>query len=279
MRNWKGIKLGLTGLALSALTPVLVHAQEIEVGVLGGVSAVKQGQTDLLDGTNFGIAAVYYQSLNENWKLGLGVEFGFFEVQQELFNPKGSFDAIDSEGDNFELRYGAKRYQEQLSGSFLGIPVKLQYESASFGGDRYRVYASAGIKYQVYLSPKTKLEVEDWETSGYYPQLDAVLNAPDFAGFGSFGNENLEVDSKLKDGLFALAELGVRYDIAKGGLYLGVYGEVDMVKANETQTSFVSYNKDYSKPAQLQTTLGGDKEDKAVRFFNVGLKLKYTFGL
>lgn len=274
------ITIGMTVLALSALTPVFTHAQELEIGVLGGVTGLKQGETKISDGNNLGLSVMYMQLLNENWKIGLGGEFGFYAISKEELGYKDASMAVDSENDAFEFRYNIGKYTEEIKGNYISIPLKVQYESQAIRNSRFSIYASGGVKYQMYTNSKSKLELEDLKTSGYYKEWDAELHAPQSEGFGSFGNSSIERDYKLKDGFLALAELGVRYSLSKGqSLYLGVYGDYDLSASAEKQKSLISYKTNDVNHLKMNSMLKNEDGKYAMRLFTVGVKLKYSIGI
>lgn len=280
MGKLEKIKTGLLVLALGALTPVFTQAQELEVGVLGGYTGLKDGETKLSDGTSFGFSLLYLQALDSNWKLGIGGEFGFYKLSKELSNYKGAYGAVDSEGDAFDFRYNFSRFEEQLEGNYLGIPVKVQFESRPLGNSSWKLYGSAGVKYQVYLNSKTKIRMENLNTSGYYAQFDAELHGPEFEGFGSFGNRDVEKDLKIKDSFFVLGEFGARYELSNGqGLYLGAFADYDFGNSSEAKGSaLVNYKTYDTNHLEVNSVLGKEEGKQSIRLFTVGLKLKYNIG-
>lgn len=278
MGNLKRIKIGLTVLALNVLTPVFTQAQELEVGVLGGLTGLKDGEVKISDGTNFGFSLMYLQSLDDNWKIGLGGEFGVYKLSKELLNHKDSYEAIDSEGESFDFRYNFLRLEEELKGNYLGIPVKVRFESRDLGNSNWKLYASAGIKYQIYLNAKSKIRLDNLNTSGYYEQFDAELHNPESAGFGSFENREADISFKLKDGFFVLGEFGVRYRFTnRQSLYMGVFADYDFANSSDapagTLINYKAYNRDH---LEINSVLRKGEEKQSIRLFTVGLKLKYN---
>lgn len=280
MVKLRKITIGITVLALSALTPVLTQAQELEIGLLGGVTGLKQGETKISDGSNLGLSLMYMQLLNENWKIGVGGEFGAYSISKEQLGYKDAYRSLDSEGDEFEFRYNIGKTSEEIKGNYIAIPVKVQYESESIRNSRFSIYASGGVKYQMYTNSKSKLELEDLKTSGYYQEWDAELHAPKSEGFGVFGNSSVERDYKLKDGFLVLGEVGVRYSLSKGqSLYLGIYGDYDLSASGEKEKSLISYRTNDDNRFRMNSMLKNEDGKYAMRLFTVGLKLKYSIGI
>jgi hypothetical protein len=270
--------LGLTVLALFALTTVPVMGQELEFSGFGGFSGLSQGNTKLSQGNSFGFSILYMHPLNDHWKVGLGGEFGLYKLKQELSNPSGSYSSVDGEGDAFDFRYKMSGYTEDLEGNYFSIPLKVQYESSAFGNSDLRFYASAGIKYQLYSKVKSVQLVESLSTSGYYEQWDVELHNPLSAGFGDYGNQSFDQKFKLDDGLFVLGELGVKYSLGKGqSVYLGVYGDYDL-KSSGRGEAMVSYLPDSKTPVSVNSVLPLEGDKYKLRMFSLGVKLKYSFG-
>lgn len=272
--------IGLTVLALSALTTVTTYGQELELSAGGGFSGLSKNNTNLTDGNTFGISVSYMHPLNQSWKIGLGGEFGFYTLSKKLDTYQGSYMAVDPEGQDFEFRYRISDYAEDLKGSYIGIPVKVQYEGLRIGISKFSIYASAGLKYQLYSKVKSTQRLGNLSTSGYYQQWDAELHNPADAGFGDFGSRSLERKFKLESGLFALGEVGVKYALSKHqSLYLGIYGDYDLLSSGSGSHPLVAYRSQQKEHLDIKSVLDSDSDKYKLRMFTLGIKLKYAIGL
>lgn len=272
-------KLKISGLAVLmfvGLSTVKTMGQEIEISVLGGLSKSKQPKTKLADGSTVGFSALFMQPLNESWKLGIGAEFGMYQLKKEMGNQNGTISSIDSQGDPFQFRYKMDNYTEDLKGNYFAIPLKVQYEGGPIGTSKLNFYAAAGVKFQLYSKVKSDQKIHGLTTSGYYPQWDAELHQPIEEGFGELGDQSRNEKLKLNNGFLLLGEAGVKYALTeKRTIYVGLFGDYDLGSSGSEVNTLVTYKK---KPVTT-STVPSENEKYKLRMFTLGIKVKYAFGL
>ncbi len=253
-----------------------VKAQEIEISALGGLAGVRQPSISMSTGSTFGFSALYMQEIHQNISLGVGLEAGVYRFTKEDSDYQGTSPSIDAQGAVFEFRYKMAKFKEELSGNYFAIPIKVQYMGPSLGSEKWRLYATAGIKYQIYSKVKSTLTLEGIKTSGYYEQWDAELHNPTYAGFGNLGTKQQEDKLKLHNGFFILAEVGVRYNLSNNqALAFGLFGDFDLGSTDEGSKSVLTYK----GREELNSSLPGENNRYSLRMFTLGMKVKYNFGL
>ena len=273
----------ITGLAVCmilGLSTDNVRGQEaekrMEFSIFGGMSGAKKPSMGMSDGHRFGFSALYMHPIKENLSLGGGLEFGAYSVTKKVGQSKGAISAVDSQGDAFEYRYTIAKFNEDIKGNYLGIPIKLQYEGPTLGSENLRLYAAVGIKYQLYFKATSTRTLEGIETSGYYQQWDAELFGPKREGFGKLGDKREEDKIKLNNGFFVLGEVGVKYTLSEDqSLYIGLYGDCDLASSNKGNKTLMTYE----QGAKVNSVIQGENDQYKLRMFTLGIKLKYSFGL
>ncbi|MDM1046330.1 hypothetical protein HX004_16025 [Myroides sp. 1354] len=268
--------MGLTMGILAGLQSTYIQAQEVEVSILGGLSGVRQPSISLSNGSTLGVSASYLHEINQHLSLGVGLEVGTYQLTKEDADYKGTSPAIDGQGAAFEFRYEIAKFKEELKGTYFAIPIKMQYLGPNIGSEKLRLYAAAGIKYQIYSKVKSTQTLEGIRTSGYYEQWDAELHNPTYAGFGNLGDKTQESKLKLNSGFFVLGEIGVKYALSNNqALYLGFYGDCDLGAAGQANKSVLTYQ----EKEQINSVLPVENERYKLRMFTLGMKVKYSFGL
>lgn len=268
----------IVGLALSVylgLQAVNMRGQEVEVSILGGLSGLRQPSIPLSKGSTIGLSALYNQEIRPNLALGIGLEVGRYQLTKEMSNYKGTAPSIDGQGAAFEFRYNLARFKEKFQGNYFAIPVKVQYLGPYIVHEKLRLYANAGVKYQIFTKVEATQTLEGIVTSGYYDQWHAELHAPTYAGFGQLGDKTEQHKLKLNSGFFVLAEVGVKYELPnEQALYFGFYGDCDLGAAGQESTVMTYHEKEV-----IQSSLPNENERYKLRMFTLGIKLKYSFGI
>lgn len=242
---------------------------------------LRQGNAKLGVGGQAGLGYSYY--FNPQWSLGTGVEYQFYQADISLQNLSDSKEYTDIEGDNFEFRYNANKFIEKQQAQYLGIPLKIQFETTG----RTRWYVSAGGKVGINLSSKYETSIGKLSTSGYYPQWNVELHDPQFMGFGEWENISTEKkDLELKTLFMLSAETGIKEKISdKSSLYFGVYLDYGLnnLQPDDTQTRVVEYNTE--SPSEFGfNSISSSSNANNVRYVNdlklisFGFKFKYAFG-
>lgn len=242
---------------------------------------VNQGHRTRSDNVGGGIGYAY--TLNKHWSLGLGGEVQSYNTRTVFNGPEDSYPAIDMEGDEFEFNYRIDQYEERQYVYYLNIPLTVIYQS---GGDAMRFYATGGFKLGLPIHTEYGVRAKGLFTSGYYPQWDALLEAPLFMGFGDFGKRGVsgqELD--LNNSYSLLLETGLKHIINdKNALYAGVFVEYGLNTVHETgRDHLITYNT--QQPADFVYnsvfTSSNKNRDHAytgnARTFAAGIKVRYAF--
>lgn len=241
------------------------------------------GNNNKMDnGLGVGIHYAYY--LSNNWSLGSGVEYQYYEGTAKLEAIQDFSRAVDIEGENFDFRYNAENYIEQQYASYLNIPLLLQYETSG----NIRLFLSTGAKVGLRLKASYEVEASSLETSGYYSQYDAELRNPLFAGFGDFGRyETGKSSLDLGTSYIASVESGAKFLLeGERSLYMGLFldyglndisenaGEDVIAYNSQSPTSFMG-----NSLLESSNKVNSQSYTSDVRTLAFGLKLRYAFGL
>lgn len=238
---------------------------------------LQEGNLNKGNGGLFGLRYAYY--LNSKWSLGLGVEYSIYNSTSTLGTIQNSYNATDSEGENFEFRYRAKNYREDQTANFVQIPLTVQYET---GGEISKFYISVGAKIALPISAEYQSFSSELSTSGYYAQYDAELFDPKFAGFGNFGRiASPEQELELKPAYIATIEFGLKQKAGnKSWVYLGFfinYGLNDIYDGKTSAQNVIGYSDEIPSKFTYNSLLetGAAENLKTMAF---GVKLRYGFG-
>ncbi|EIJ40454.1 hypothetical protein JoomaDRAFT_3514 [Galbibacter orientalis DSM 19592] len=253
---------------------------EISVIALGGGFStmsydLDQGKVNKRLGASFGFRYAYY--LNNQWSLGLGVDYQSYNASASLGNVKAAYTTTDFENEDFEFRYTAENYKEEQWLKYLNLPITAQYETL---GENTRFYISAGTKLGFPLKGKYQTSANAITTSGYYSQYDAELFDPAFAGFGTYGTQETnkeELDIKLS--YSAIIETGIKQKIAEhSSIYVGVYfdyGINSIIDSQDQTRQLVEY--DAEDPVNFKYNSVFDSGiAKNMRLISYGIKLRYA---
>jgi len=279
----------LAGLSLNA-QEVQVPETELSVYMKGPFSRINFGMDQGGEDKNrfgLGVGVQFAKYLSYDWSVSAAVEYQAYRTEAVFTNLSDSYATIDMEGENFEFRYSANMLIERQRASYVNIPIRVQYEKGNLNN---KFYASTGLAIGLPIGSSYKSRVYGLSTSGYYPQWDALLETPKFAGFGSWGNQvSGKQELKLKTSYSFLLEAGLKhYMRARQNLYVGVFADLPLnkiYKRDKKEPSLVAYNED--APTQfiynsvLDAVPGGQGKGYAedVKTIALGIKLRYSFDL
>ena len=242
---------------------------------------VLQDKNDMENGLSIGAGYSYY--LSENWSIGTSAELQYMESSASLAAVEDAYTSVDTEGEEFEFRYRLEEFRENQYVYFLNLPVKVQYET----GDIIRFYAAAGAKLGLVLQSEYDAEASAFTTSGYYPQYDAELNDPHFAGFGDFGAMNTsKKELDLQTNLVLNLETGVKFMLENDqALYMGLFVDYGLkdIKPEVDQANLIAYNTEDPMNFMNSSLLTSVKNTEATPYVNevktlaFGLKIQYAF--
>lgn len=276
-KTYKIIGVGL--LSLGVFSQMAAQENELGLSLFGGVSGIKYQDSDLFGGNQLGFSVDYALSLDSNWAVVLGLSGGTYKSNVLKEGINRSYTTYDKEGDSFEFRYEADRFEETLKGNYFAIPLSFRYETT--GRNVTQFYAQAGIKYSMFSKTTSTFEWTNLTTSGYFSQWDAELYDLDFIGLGSFPKVHQEQKLELKDSFSALAEVGIKQAVGRdNAFYIGVFMDYDLNSGNLDQHHLITYQTEGVEPLVYNSVLQEKEGDKhRLRPFYLGLKLRYAFGM
>jgi len=221
-------------------------------------------------------------TLSDSWSLHSGVGIGYLKNNASLVNYSDIQNAVDLEGEAFEFRYNLSGYSENQRYTVASIPLAVQYET----NGTTRFYARAGASYNIFLTSEAKSRANSLITTGFFENLNAELEAPRFAGFGTFEDISFaEQDIDIKNAVNAILELGIKQRVdAKNWLYLGFFVETglnNLLKLNGE--SLLQYERENPTEFRVNPSLNATNQDsghgllKDAKFRSLGLKFWYSF--
>ncbi|SFW18876.1 hypothetical protein SAMN02927921_00435 [Sinomicrobium oceani] len=258
---------------------------EVSVYVNGVFSSLRydmnKGQRFRSDNAGGGIGYAY--ALNRHWSLGLGGEIQSYNSRAVFNGLEDRYPAIDPEGEKFEFNYKADTYEERQYVYYLNLPLTVTYQS---GGEATRFYAAGGLSLGLPLHTEYSVRTKGLHTSGYYPQWNALLEAPLFMGLGDFGNQSINgQELELNNSYNLLLETGIKSMInKKNALYLGIFMEYGLNTVHKTGTNdLVSYSTQspgeftYNPVFTSSGKTGRYSYTGDVRTMAAGIKIRYAF--
>ena len=254
--------------------------QEVSVYLGAGLSSLKydidqSGETSSKFGPLFGIGYTY--KLNPEWGIVSGLEMAIYKTDATSDALKGQYTTQDNYGNDFEWRQTFHNFEEDQKGTYLNIPIMVQYTPASLN----KFYANLGFKIGIPLSGKYDASYTKLVTSGYYPETDAEYTDIDFRGFGEFGGSSSKEDIDLKVAFILSAECGMKWNLSNSmNLYTGGYvdyGLNNIIKGNK-DNEIIPYDQDNPTNLKYNGLVNSNLIDKVVPFA-FGLKVRLGFSL
>ena len=260
---------------------------EVSVAVNGSFSKLDYevlGHNNEME-SGWGIGLQYAHYFNKNWSIGTGLEYQSYQGTAKIASLQDAYATEDLEGEAFEFRYTATNYEEQQRASYLNLPLKLQYETSG----AIRFFVAAGAKVGFNLRSEYQAEANSLVTSGYYPQFNAELHAPEFAGYGDFGAYRFGSSPlDLRTSFLATLESGVKFLLeSQRSFYLGLFLDYGLNDINEKagEGNIVEYSSENPSSFSGNSLLTAVNNSTAVAYTEevkqlaFGLKLRYAFGL
>lgn len=264
---------------LSAQTGFSQSKSEVSIVVSGIFSKLDYDtQADYVDNSRGGSLGVGYSFyFNPQWAINIGAEYESFKSHLIYSSLQLSSDAVDIEGESFEYRYHADRYDEEQQLEVINIPLTVQFQTDG----ETKFYARLGGQASLIMNAEYSTSIRRLATSGYYPQYDAELFGPAFMGFGRYNNvsrnsQDLEFDTSYA----AVIEAGVKREIDNiGGLYIGLFCNYGLNTIHESteKTNLVEYNTESPTNLNVDSVLNTNRAGE-VRLISYGIKLRFAFG-
>ncbi|GHT01772.1 hypothetical protein AGMMS49525_03470 [Bacteroidia bacterium] len=213
-------------LATALLSGISVNAQnEFSIQAGGGLSAPNYELSQDKKATNgFGgeIGLGYTCFFNSQWGFGTGIGLGFYNSEADLSGFSLEISDFKNEFGASKWRTTLNKYVEKQSVMFANIPLMLQFQGDGAGTN---FFLRAGAKIGIPVSATYTVDNASMTNAAFMPPpFDYWIEAPKFAGLGTF--DNYSVNEKLSLNLaFSLAlETGLKWRLSdNSALYTGVY--------------------------------------------------------
>lgn len=245
-------------------------------GAVGGTSL----QTDVAGitskvGLGGGAGLGYNFFFSSKWGVGTGIELGFYNASTTIGNLTGDEWTTDlSSSESFRFQYEAQNYEEKQSINMLTIPLLVNFQT----GEKYTLYASAGLRIGIPLSSKAEQTAAQLTTSGFYPALGYVVTDVPEAGFATISNYSASGNLDLKTSCILSVEAGLKWKLIKNwnvytGLYLD-YGLNNIQKTADKQV--VHYQADKPAVFEANSILNTPKND-GIHTLSFGVRIGVAF--
>lgn len=275
MKKIFAFTLFLIGCALTAQET----KNELNASIGYGISSLDYilGEGELEKGNGPNIQLAYFHYLSPKLAIGTGVAFQAYRSNIGAVSLSDTYTTVDADGESFEYRYTLKGLLEKQYVNYLQVPLLFRLETEH---TNTRLYMVVGAKAGVALTSEYRTKASKLTTSGHYPQHNATLNGPTFAGFGDLGPIDApRRDLALKTAFSLAMEVGAKHRINHGQwLYLGVYVDIGRNDLREeTHKNLVDYDPDNGTSPTIGTILETDHSN-SVSLMALGIKLGYGMG-
>ncbi|WP_035652183.1 outer membrane beta-barrel protein [Flavobacterium sp. ASV13] len=258
-----------------------MQAQEINIKLSGGPSGIlyesSEGNGNLKAGGGLGIGYIYF--LNNHWGINTGVEVLYNQNSFKL-NEGTTINSneIDDQMSAFEYRVTPKNYQEKQHFISLAIPVLLQYRTPISSQSQW--YLGFGGKVLFPGKQTIKASADELQLSGYYPDMDIIIDDLPSHGFGKVNNWQDKTSADLKTSFLVSLETGLTFKLKENlQLYTGIfadYGFSDLAK-NTENTNIVLYDPNGIENTQANGVSGNKTLVQKNNYFSAGLQVKFGF--
>lgn len=243
-----------------------------------------------VNGTNntrygVGLGIQYSRYISQSWSLSAGLEYQSYRSEALLPYFSDQYNLVDNEGDPMVFQAKASSIREWQNFNMLNIPLKVQVETKI---KETWFYLAAGFQVGIPIETKYKSTVYNLETSGYFPQWDALLEDPAFMGFGSWGTVNTGKQKlDIENSYSLLLDFGFKGHLkAKRDFYIGAYAELglnNLGKENDIPVSLVDYTVGDPASFQINSVVNsspgrtGESFSEKFRTQSLGVKFRYAF--
>lgn len=258
-----------------------LNAQEISIKLNGGPSGILYGSSagndQLKMGGGFGIGYTYF--LSNNWAISTGLDF-MYNQNSYKFNDGITITSyeIDDQTSAFEYRVTSKKFNEEQHFISFAFPVLLQY--LAMVSKQTGWYLGLGAKLFFPGKQIIKTTADEIQLSGYYPDLNIVVDDLPSHGFGKVTSWEDETSVNLNPSVLISVETGLTFKPKENlKLYTGVYADYgfnDLAESN-TNVNIVTYSPDGVNAIQAK----GMSENHAIvhgtHYLSAGIQLKLGF--
>lgn len=278
----KKMKIKIT-IAIIVLFNVTIKAQEFNIKINGGPSGILYdssiGEDKLKFGAGIGVGYTYFFS--NHWGISSGIDLMYNKNSFELKdgNTISTYE-IDDQTSAFEYRVTPSKYKEDQRFISAAIPLLMQYGTSFASNTQW--YLGFGGKILFPEKQTVKASADQLQLSGYYPDLNLLIDDLPSHGFGQVNNWKDETKTSLAPTFLLSLETGITFKIKeKTKLYTGVYVDYGLTNlAKETpDLNIVAYDPNGIDNTQANGTIGNKKIVEDTRYLSAGVQLKLGFSL
>ncbi|MCC9065765.1 OmpA family protein [Flavobacterium piscisymbiosum] len=276
------MKIKIT-IAIIVLFSVTIKAQEINIKINGGPSGIlydsNLGEGKLKFGGGIGVGYTYFFS--DHWGISTGIDVIYNQNSFELNdgNTITTYE-VDDQTSAFEYRVTPSKYKEDQHFISAAIPLLLQYRTAV--AYKTQLYFGFGGKVLFPGKQTVKASSSQLQLSGYYPDLNLLVDDLPVHGFGTVNNWQDKTSVSLQTSFLVSLETGLSFTLKeKTKLYTGIYldyGLSDMAK-NTPDQNIVSYNPNGIDNIQAKGVIGNKKIVQESHYLSAGIQIKLGFSL
>lgn len=258
-----------------------INAQEISIKLNGGPSGILYGSSagdgQLKIGGGFGIGYTHF--LSNHWAVITGLDFMYNQNSYKLNDgiTIKSYE-IDDQMSAFEYQVTPKNYNEDQHFISFAIPVLLQYSTMVSSQTQW--YLGLGAKVLFPGKQTIKASADEMQLSGYYPDLNIVIDDLPIHGFGKVTNWKGKTSVDLDPTVLMSVETGLTFKLKENlKLYTGVYadyGFTDLAKSNPN-ANIVTYSPDGINSIQAKGLNENHKIVQDTHYLSAGVQLKLGF--
>ncbi|MDR2594671.1 MAG: hypothetical protein LBC87_07880 [Fibromonadaceae bacterium] len=208
----------------------------------------------------------------KNFGISAGVQYSYrWQTKTSKYINDSNPAIRDSDGDSLILIYSIKKYEEELSGKILQVPILLKFSNDSY-------YAAAGVKIGALQKANVSVDYSGLETKGYYPKYNLTLPIPPEQGFGPQKDSAFSTKISSKNPIMLAAEGGMRAMLTDNfSMLIGIFADYSV---NE------GFNRDL-KPMierienknRSRASIVANDRWKSWRPWSVGATAKFSFML
>jgi len=272
-----------TTIAILLLFSVTIKAQEINFKINGGPSGILYDSTigdgKLKFGGGIGVGYTYFFS--DHWGISTGVDVTYNQNSFKLNNGTTiSTYEVDDQTSAFEYQVTPTNYKEEQHFIGVAIPLMMQYRTSI--ASQTQLYFGFGGKIMFPGKQTVKASASELQLSGYYPDLNLLIDDLPSHGFGKVTNWQDKTTVSLDPAFMLSFETGLTFKLKeKTKLYTGLYVDYGLTDlAKETQsTNIVAYDPNGLDNIQANGTIGNSKIVQESRYLSAGIQLKLGFSL
>lgn len=272
-----------TTIAILLLFSVTIKAQEINFKINAGPSGILYdsniGDGKLKFGGGIGVGYTYFFS--DHWGISTGVDVTYNQNSFKLNNGTTiSTYEVDDQTSAFEYQVTPANYKEDQHFIAASIPLMMQYRTSI--ASQTQLYFGFGGKIMFPGKQTVKASASELQLSGYYPDLNLLIDDLPSHGFGKVSNWQDKTTVSLDPSFMLSFETGLTFKLKeKTKLYTGLYvdyGLTDLAKET-ANANIVSYNPNGLNNIQANGTIGNSKIIQESRYLSAGIQLKLGFSL